>query len=111
MLVNEDYALVSPCGIYCAECAAYKVKDHPELLPLLTANGLKAEDLPCPGCRAVDGNCLHLGSRCENYACAMEHNVTMCHECEDFPCNKLLPALDRADRLPHNLKIYSQCYI
>jgi len=108
---KEQISLVSPCGIYCAECSSHKVKDHPELLPILVAHGIREDQLPCPGCRAVDGNCLHLGSRCENYICAVEHKVDMCFECDDFPCNKLHPAADRANALPHNMKMYSQCYI
>jgi hypothetical protein len=111
MPVKEELVLVSPCGIYCGECAAFKVKDHPEMLPVLVANGIKAESLPCPGCRAVDGNCLHLESRCENYICAEEHQVSMCYECDDFPCNKLCPSADRANVIPHNMKMFSQCYI
>ncbi|MDD4310788.1 MAG: DUF3795 domain-containing protein [Candidatus Cloacimonetes bacterium] len=111
MLNKEELRLVSPCGIYCAECAAHKVKDNPELMKALLANGMNPEDLPCPGCRAVDGNCPHLEERCENYICAEEHGVDMCYECGDFPCNKLHPALDRANVLPHNMKLYSQCFI
>ncbi|MDD2331644.1 MAG: DUF3795 domain-containing protein [Candidatus Cloacimonetes bacterium] len=108
---QSELNLISPCGIYCGECACFKVKDHPELLPILVKHGIKEEQLPCPGCRAVDGNCLHLDARCENYICAEQHQVSMCYECGEFPCNKLLPALDRANVLPHNLKMYSQCYI
>ncbi len=111
MTTNQELRLVSPCGIYCAECACYKVKDNPELLKPLATNGITEDLLPCPGCRAVDGNCLHLESRCENYICAKEHGVDMCFECMDFPCIKLLPAADRAHVLPHNMKMFSQCYI
>ncbi|PKN79243.1 MAG: hypothetical protein CVU48_05840 [Candidatus Cloacimonetes bacterium HGW-Cloacimonetes-1] len=108
---KEQIALISPCGIYCAECTSYKVKDQPELLPILVAHGIREDQLPCPGCRAVEGNCLHLQAQCENYLCAVSHQVDMCFECEEFPCNKLHPALDRANVLPHNMKMYSQCYI
>lgn len=108
---DQEFELVSPCGIYCAECACYKVKDDPSLLPRLLANGLKEENLPCPGCTAVDGHCKHLDARCENYACAQDHEVTMCFECDEFPCAKLHPAADRANALPHNMKMFSQCYI
>jgi len=111
MLNKEDFILVSPCGIYCGECSAYKAKDNPELINMLVQHGMKEESLPCPGCRAVDGNCPHLESRCENYICAEKQGVTMCFECEDFPCNKLHPAADRANVLPHNMKIFSQLYI
>jgi hypothetical protein len=35
----------------------------------------------------------------------------MCYECGEFPCQKLIPAADRANALPHNLKMFSQIYI
>ena len=111
MLDRDEIQDVSPCGIYCGECSAYKAKDNPGLIPVLVAHGMKDKDLPCPGCRAVEGNCPHLEARCENYICAEEHNVDMCFECDHFPCNKLHPAADRAEALPHNMKLYSQLYI
>lgn len=111
MITKEEVSMVSPCGIYCAECACFKVKDNPALVSVLVANGIKEEQSPCPGCRAVDGNCLHLEARCENYACAQEHGIEMCFQCDEFPCNKLHPAADRANSLPHNMKMFSQCYI
>ncbi|MBN2828874.1 MAG: DUF3795 domain-containing protein [Candidatus Cloacimonetes bacterium] len=111
MLKNSELALVSPCGMYCAECSAYKVKDNPELMKLLVATGLKEENLPCLGCRAVDGNCLHLDGRCEQFICVEEHGIEMCYECDDFPCSKLNPSVDRANTLPHNMKMFNQCYI
>lgn len=32
-------------------------------------------------------------------------------ECADYPCARLNPAADRADKLPHNLKVYNLSYI
>ena len=110
-LKDKELELVSPCGIYCAECSVFKVKDNPALKEVLLASGLKEEQMPCPGCRAVEGCCPHLPERCENYACAERHEVDMCFQCEVFPCNKLHPAVDRANFLPHNMKMYSQCFI
>lgn len=111
MKIPAGFENVSPCGINCEMCSAFMVKDKPELMPILVAHGLKEELLPCPGCRAVDGNCRHLGSRCEQYACTTIHDVVMCYECEDYPCRRLIPAADRANTLPHNLKMISQVYI
>ncbi|PKN74910.1 MAG: hypothetical protein CVU49_05505 [Candidatus Cloacimonetes bacterium HGW-Cloacimonetes-2] len=111
MTTNEDIKLVSPCGIYCGDCAVYRVKDNPALIPALLSNGLTEDQFPCPGCRAVEGMCPHLEGRCENFICATNHEVQMCFECGEFPCEKLHPAADRANSLPHNMKMYSQCYI
>ncbi len=108
---NQTTDLISPCGIYCGGCSLYLAKDHPEIIPMLLQHGVKEADLPCPGCRALDGNCKHLDARCEQFACAEEKDVHFCYECEDFPCNRLHPAADRAGSLPHNLKMFAQCYI
>lgn len=39
----------------------------------------------CPGCRA-EGDIDH--SSCENYRCAINRELTYCHQCVDFPCGK-----------------------
>lgn len=107
----DNTKLISPCGIYCGGCSLYLVKDHPELKDMLLQHGVKESQIPCPGCRAVDGNCKHLEETCEQFLCAKDKGVTYCYECDDFPCNRLHPAADRANSLPHNLKMFAQCYI
>ena len=37
-------------------------------------------------------------------ACAKEQGVDFCYECKDFPCQKLQPLAEGAERYPHNLK-------
>ncbi len=103
--------LIAPCGIWCGGCSLFLVKEQPYLKEMLLQHGVKEEQMPCEGCRAEDGNCKHLDSRCEQYACAQDKGITFCHECADFPCNRLHPAADRANSLPHNLKMFAQCYI
>ena len=39
----------------------------------------------CPGCRA-EGDMDH--SDCENFRCAKNRELTYCHQCVDFPCQK-----------------------
>ena len=107
---NEVYDL-APCGTNCGECPAYKCKDNPELLEQVVAKGLKREDLPCPGCREHKGKCAFTDGDCETYACVQKHNVTFCYECNEFPCQYLHPCADRANVLPHNMKMYNLCYI
>jgi len=89
----------------------YLAKDDPQLKTMLMGHGFIEEDLPCPGCRAVDGNCKHLDGQCEQYLCSMDKGIRYCYECDEFPCNKLHPAADRANALPHNLKMFAQCYM
>lgn len=108
---TDNYSLAAPCGIYCGECPLYKAKDSPELMNRLLAGGLSREQVPCPGCRAIQGNCPVIPSQCETYICASRNKVDFCYQCSDFPCAKLNPASDRANILPHNLKVFNLCYI
>ena len=35
----------------------------------------------------------------------------ICSDCGEFPCGKLMPMREWADRAPHNLKTYNLCRI
>jgi hypothetical protein len=107
----SDIKDIAPCGTNCGACPAYTCKDNPELLEQVVAKGLKREDLPCPGCREHQGKCAFTDGDCATYDCVQEHNVTFCFECEAFPCQYLHPCADRANILPHNMKLYNLCYI
>ena len=111
MKTMEDFTLVGPCGIYCGDCEAYKAKDNPVLMEYLVSRGFKKEDLPCPGCRPNSGNCIVIADTCETYTCVTEHKVDFCFDCEEFPCFKLNPSSDRANILPHNMKVFNLCCI
>ncbi len=108
---TQAYQLTAYCGIYCGECECYKAKDNEKLFEYLVSRGVPKENLPCPGCREKEGNCPVIGETCETYACAISHGVDFCYECADFPCHRLNPAADRAEVLPHNLKLYCLCSI
>jgi len=108
---SERIELIAPCAIWCGGCSLFLVKEKPELKAMLLQHGVKEEDIPCPGCRAVDGMCKHLDGQCEQFLCAKEKGIKYCHECDVFPCNRLHPAADRSTSLPHNLKMFAQCYI
>ncbi len=111
MKTEEQFNLVGPCGICCGECECYKAKDSQQLLDYLISRGIKAEKLPCPGCREVEGKCPVIGTVCETYSCAQEHAVDFCYECSDYPCTKVLPMADGAAIYPHNLKTFCLSFI
>lgn len=111
MITSERTSLVAPCGIDCGICELYLCKDNDRLLAYLLSKGIPQEKLPCPGCRAVQGHCPVIGSQCASYTCAVEKDVEFCYQCREFPCSKLQPAADRADVLPHNLKVFNLCTI
>ncbi|WP_353740044.1 DUF3795 domain-containing protein [Desulfoscipio gibsoniae] len=48
---------------------------------------------------------------CATYACVTGRGLDFCFECPEFPCAKLNPAADRADVLPHNIKLFNLCCI
>jgi len=107
----ERTNLVAPCGIDCGTCELHICKDNQQLFAYLLSKGIPEEKLPCKGCRNIEGNCPVIGSQCATYVCAAEKNIDFCTECGDFPCSMLHPAADRADILPHNLKVFNLCTI
>lgn len=111
MSTEDGEDLVAPCGIDCGICELNMCKDKPLLLNFLAAKGVPKEKLPCDGCRSVKGACPVIGEVCETYACAITKNVGFCFECEEFPCSRLHPAANRADVLPHNMKLFNLCTI
>ena len=110
METPDDITLVSPCGGYCGDCVAYKVKDDPSLKEVLIRK-VSWNGVPCQGCRPLKGKCQFVEGTCETYACATGRGIDFCFECPEFPCAKLSPAADKADILPHNIKLFALCYI
>ena len=111
MSTEERLHLVAPCGIDCGNCALYMCRHDAGTMDRLIARGIPKEKLPCEGCRSVAGDCPVIPEKCETYVCALQKDVEFCFECAEFPCSKLCPSADRADVLPHNLKIFNLCTI
>ena len=99
--------LVAPCGIDCGICELYICQNIPQLYDALIAKGIPENKIPCEGCRKNKGNCPVHPEPCETYNCVNMKNVDFCYECKDFPCGYLNPAADRAEVLPHNLKVFN----
>jgi Protein of unknown function (DUF3795) len=111
MSLNERQRMVAPCGIDCGNCMLSVCRNDPSMIDRLVAKGIPREKLPCEGCRAIEGDCPVITGKCETYACVRQKSVDFCFECADFPCSKLCPSSDRADVLPHNLKVFNLCTI
>jgi hypothetical protein len=111
MAADKRLHLVAPCGIDCGNCALHLSEHDPALVERLVARGIPREKLPCGGCRNVEGDCAVLGEKCATYGCVSQKELEFCFECTEFPCPKLCPSSDRADVLPHNLKVFSLCAI
>jgi hypothetical protein len=108
---NDRLQLVAPCGIDCGNCSLNMCKDDPAMMNRLIARGIPREKLPCEGCRNIGGDCPVISGTCETYACVSRMAVDFCYECADFPCSRLCPSSQRADVLPHNLKVFNLCTI
>ena len=108
---KERLEMAAPCGIDCGICELYVCNGNPELFDYLVSKGIPKESLPCLGCRKVEGKCPVIGATCETYKCFTEKKIGFCFECREFPCSKLQPSADRANVLPHNLKVFNLCKI
>jgi hypothetical protein len=111
MSANERLNMVAPCGIDCGICELYICKDDSNLYNKLIERGMPKDKLPCAGCRTIEGKCPVIGGICSTYTCVQDHKVEFCYECNDFPCVKLHPAANRAEILPHNMKVFNLCTI
>lgn len=111
MNTKERLDLVAPCGIDCGICELYTCKDNPDLMNAMIERGIPKDKIPCAGCRGVDGNCPVIAEKCKTFTCVAEKEVEYCHECDEFPCNKLQPSADRSNILPHNMKVFNLCKI
>jgi hypothetical protein len=107
----DEITLVAPCGMHCGDCRAYRAKDDLSIMQDMIAKGVRKEILPCSGCRPLKGNCPFIVGTCETYACIDKRGFELCFECPEFPCAKLNPAADRANVLPHNMKVFNLCFI
>lgn len=111
MFIQEDITMIAPCGIYCGGCPVHTCKDNPVMMGALKGRGLNPELIPCEGCRTNKGVCAFHEGECATYKCVQQKGVDFCFECDEFPCTFLYPCADRADILPHNMKIMNLTYI
>ncbi|SEA34507.1 Protein of unknown function [Desulfuromusa kysingii] len=104
--------MTAPCGLPCWACAYHKDNITDELAQQTAAGiGLAVEEVPCDGCRSERGcsfeNALTDCTGCATKNCVEEKELHNCSECNEFPCEYLMPVVDMADRAPHNTKLYN----
>jgi hypothetical protein len=107
-----DYMeLTAPCGLDCFNCTMHELNITEQTAKsYAAATKIPVEKVPCKGCRASGGCRLHY-TKCETLVCVKAKGLDFCYECAEFPCVKLCPVLDSADRYPHNTKLYNLCRI
>lgn len=106
--MNADRSnLVAPCGIDCGLCELYLARDNDQLFSALVGKGIPSHLIPCDGCRTIEGDCPVIAGKCATHECVTENELDFCFECDSFPCVMFNPARDKADILPHNLKVFN----
>ncbi|MFW9831932.1 MAG: DUF3795 domain-containing protein [Candidatus Thorarchaeota archaeon] len=109
MNTDKKRKLTAPCGLDCFNCEIYEENLTEEMKEEFALKIQKdPEEVACQGCRKEKG-CKHFRHSCETLKCAEEKELEFCFECKDFPCSKLQPAKEGAERYPHNFKIYNLC--
>ncbi len=104
--------LTAPCGLGCFACAIYKDNITDELTQQMAGTfGMEAKDVPCEGCRSERGCSVATVSGgqegCLTKKCVNEKGLHNCSQCDQFPCEHLMPVADGADKFPHNTKLYN----
>jgi hypothetical protein len=108
---QDVFELTAPCGLDCFNCELLGGNLTEERRAALAAAGRhELAENGCRGCR-VEGGCKLMETPCPTRACVTERGLTFCSQCDDFPCARLMPARDGADRYPHNIKLYNLCRI
>jgi hypothetical protein len=87
---------ISPCGIDCSTCDAYKATQNNdlELKQKLAADYMQRfevdkplNEFECDGC-TQGGRHISFRAECEIRNCALGKDYATCAECSSFPCDK-----------------------
>lgn len=101
--------LTAPCGIDCFNCEVFGANITPELQTLIASyRGMDPSEVRCGGCRETGCLVLPEGA-CATKRCVEERGVEFCFECDEFPCRKLQPCLNGAEKYPQNFKLFNLC--
>ena len=108
--------LTAPCGLACFACQVYKNNITDEMAQQIAAMlGIDVKDVPCEGCRSERGcsaeKALAGDEGCLTKKCVDNKGLHNCSECNEFPCENLMPVAEGADIFPHNTKLYNLCRI
>ncbi|MFL0252611.1 DUF3795 domain-containing protein [Clostridium neuense] len=91
--MEKDLKMISPCGINCGECPAYKVsisgnmKDKKRLAKEWSTPNCKfnAKEIYCTGCLETEWK---MTSDCKIRKCCKARKLTNCACCKFYPCEK-----------------------
>ena len=117
----DYFQMTAPCGLDCFNCHFYLARENKKARALVEKMSeeynVPVEIMLCKGCRPHDGKIplqKHIfgdSHSCDAYECSKEKGLDFCGDCDEFPCDSLHPYADRADELPHNMKVFNLCLI
>ena len=87
-MINQE--LVSPCCLYCGVCGIYCATasgDQPLKEKLAKAYGDTPDKINCRGC--LSDSVYWYCAVCAIKSCTKEKAYSGCHQCADFPCDKI----------------------
>jgi len=89
---NKD--LMAPCGLFCGACGVYiATRDGNEKLKNIMAitYGATPDETVCLGCMQPDTSKKLFGfcAECSLRDCAKSKSYYSCHQCDEFPCEKI----------------------
>lgn len=104
--------MTAPCGPACWACAYYKDNISDALAQQVAERiGIGAKYMYCGGCKSERGcsfeNALTGNKGCPTKNCVADKGLHNCSECDGFPCENLMPAVENAASAPHNTKVYN----
>ena len=117
----DYYQMTAPCGLDCFNCHFYLARKDKEAMStvkkLSEEFNIPVEIMLCKGCRSHNGQIplqKHVfgeAHRCAAYECSQGKGFEYCGDCDEFPCDNLHPYADKANDLPHNIKVFNLCLI
>ncbi|MEH0021872.1 MAG: DUF3795 domain-containing protein [Desulfobacter sp.] len=104
--------LTAPCGLTCWACAYYKKNITGERAQMAAGQiGIEAKEVSCDGCRSEKGCSFEYAlageQGCLTKRCVEKKGLHNCSECDEFPCENLMPVVEMAQSAPHNTKVYN----
>ena len=110
-IMRTKVELTAPCGLDCFNCLVYEENINPQIAGMFSAQlGIPADKIACKGCREQPGCSISPeGFVCKTLECTNEKGLNYCFECDEFPCSYLQPAVEGADKFPHNYKLFNLC--
>ncbi|MHC1604811.1 MAG: DUF3795 domain-containing protein [Candidatus Methanofastidiosia archaeon] len=93
--MKQEAKMIGVCGLDCNECDIFQALNKPEIARQIVDwfkkerdTEVKIEDVRCLGCKS--DRTKHWSPNCWILECCVDkRGLEFCHQCGDFPCEKL----------------------